>query len=123
MFSMNSNRPIKTFEPSANEYIMDVCFSPVRASVFAAIGSRGNPYIYDLTISDKKPAYILESNDEESKITRNSSGVKISFNPKQRDFLAVGYLDGKTKIYKLNHSLSNPKKNEIKVFKAFLEQT
>jgi hypothetical protein len=77
MFSMNSNRPIKTFEPSSNEYIMDVCFSPVRASVFAAIGSRGHPYIYDLTVSDKKPTYILEHDEDESKITRNPGGVKI----------------------------------------------
>jgi WD40 repeat protein len=121
MYDINNTRCVGSFEPSSNEYLMDVCFSPIRPAVFAVIGTRGIPYIYDLTVSKQTPAYILEEADEESKVAKNPGGVKIMFNPKQRDFLAVGYMEGKTKIYKLNFSLSNPKKNEIQVLNEFLE--
>mmetsp|Transcript_30586 Transcript_30586/g.30073 ORF Transcript_30586/g.30073 Transcript_30586/m.30073 type:complete len:184 (+) Transcript_30586:1334-1885(+) len=120
MYDINNNRSIASFEPSSNEYLMDACFSPFRPAVFAVIGTKGKPYIYDLTISKKSPAYILE-NEEEEKVV-NSGGVKISFNPKQRDFLAVGYMDGMTKIYKLNYSLSNLKKNEKKFLSEFVDK-
>ena len=123
MYDINNNRSIASFEPSANEYLMDVCFSPFRPAVFAAIGTKGKPYIYDLTISKKSPAFILEGGDdeEESKVTQLSGGVKISFNPKQRDFLAIGYMDGITKVFKLNYSLSNLQKNEKKMLSDFVE--
>lgn len=119
MYEINNNRCIASFEPSSNEYLMDVCFSPFRPAVFAAIGTRGRSYIYDLTISKKSPVYILENEGDETKSVNNSGGVRISFNPKQRDFLAVGYMDGITKVYKLNYSLSNLKKNEKKILAAF----
>ena len=122
MYEINNNRCIASFEPSSNEYLMDVCFSPFRPAVFAAIGTKGKSYIYDLTISKKSPAYILENEGEEGKNSHNSGGVKISFNPKQRDFLAVGYMDGITKIYKLNYSLSNMQKNEKKILANFLNK-
>lgn len=123
MYEINNHRSIAAFEPSTNEYIMDVCFSPIRPAVFAAIGTRGKPYIYDLTISKQAPAYILGEDSEEVKVTRTPGGVKISFNPKQRDFIAVGHMGGETKIYRLNQSLSNPKKNEINVLNEYLEDT
>jgi WD40 repeat protein len=122
MYDTNNHRGVASFEPSSNEYLMDVCFSPFRPAVFAAIGTKGKPYIYDLTVCKQVPAYILEDSNEESKMSKNVGGVKISFNPKQRDFIAVGYMDGETKIYKLNHSLANPKKKEINILNEFLEE-
>lgn len=101
---------------------MDVSFSPVRPAVFAAVGLRGRPYIYDLTVSKKAPVAVLEESDEEAKVFRSKGSVKVSFNPKQRDFIAVGYIDGDTKIYKLNFTLSNPKKNEINALNELLEE-
>ena len=68
------------------------------------------------------PAYILEDSEEEAKVAKQTGGVKISFNPKQRDFLAVGYMDGDTKIYKLNFSLSNQKKNEANILNELIEE-
>ena len=116
----NQNSTIALFEPCAEEYIMDVWFSPIRPTVFAAIGLKGYPYIYDLSVSEKVPAFVLEET-EESKLIKNKGGIKISFNPKQRDFLAVGFIDGETKIYRLNISLSNPKKNEINILNDFVK--
>lgn len=123
LYEINNNRCLASFEPSSNEYLMDVCFSPIRPAVFAAIGNRGKPYIYDLTVSNQAPAYILEQDGEESKVVRTPGGIKLSFNPKQRDFLAVGYMEGETKIYKLNYSLANPKKNEIEYLNKYLKET
>lgn len=122
MFNMNNSRAVLSFEPSSNEYLMDACFSPFRPTVFAAIGTKGKPYIYDLTVYKQVPAYILEESEEEVKIGKHTGGVKICFNPKQRDFLAVGYMDGDTKIYKLNYSLSNQKKNEINILNELIEE-
>jgi len=46
----------------------------------------------------------------------------LHFNPRQRDFLAVGYHDGGARIYRLNYQLSNVQKNELKVLQSFLEE-
>lgn len=52
-----------------------------------------------------------------------NTAYAVAFNPRQKDQLAVGYQDGSAKIYQLNHSLSNQKKDEIKLLKqSFLEQ-
>lgn len=119
MYDIINNRSIASFEPSTNEYLMDVCFSPIRPAVFAVIGTKGIPYIYDLTVSRQTPAYTLEDEKDE-KVIRRVGGVKIAFNPRQRDFIAVGLIEGHTKVYKLNQSLSNPKQNEINVLEDML---
>jgi len=49
-------------------------------------------------------------------------GIKLMFNPKQRDFLACGYADGITKVFKLNYTLSNSKQNEIKTLTKFIDE-
>jgi hypothetical protein len=46
----------------------------------------------------------------------------MSFNPRQRDNIAVGYLDGFVRIFKLSRSLSNQNVEDFKVLKSFLEQ-
>ena len=46
----------------------------------------------------------------------------LSFNPRQRDFLAVGYHDGTVKVYRLNYLLANIQKSETKVLMGFLEE-
>ncbi len=46
----------------------------------------------------------------------------MSFNPRQRDILAIGYHDNFVRLYKLNYYLANIQKNELKVMQAFLEE-
>jgi WD40 repeat protein len=121
MFDASERRNIISFEPGHNEYLMDVCFSPFRPAVFATIGTKGNIYIYDLTISKLSPTHTIDVTFEESKDVIQHGGVKLSFNPKQRLFLAVGFIGGITKIYKLNYTLSNPKKNEITALNELLD--
>lgn len=121
MFDIINSRSIASFEPSDNEYLMDVCFSPVRPAVFAVIGTKGIPYIYDLTVSRQVPACTLEEESDDKTAFRRPGCVKISFNPKQRDFVAVGFMEGTTKVYKLNQSLSNPQPNEINALEEMLE--
>lgn len=98
MYDITNHRCVASFEPSSNEYLMDVCFSPIRPAVFAAVGTRGKPYIYDLTVSKQAPTYILEDDEDGNKVAKHYGGVNIAFNPKQRDFLAVGYMEGETKV-------------------------
>ena len=58
----------------------------------------------------------------DSKVSRNKAAYAICFNPRQRNFLAVGYHDGNAKIFQLNSALSNQRKDELKVLKSFLEE-
>lgn len=118
-----------SFEPSINEYLYDVCWSPFRPAVFTCVGNKGLVYIYDLTESKQFPVIKLDREMEKYDDQANTDerprivpGVKLSFNPKQRDFLACGYVDGVTKVYKLNFSLSNLKMDEIKTLNHFIEE-
>lgn len=90
------------------------------------VSNTGTVYIYDLLLSKQVPSYVLEYQRSASlraeKVSKHKTAYALSFNPRQRDFLAVGYHDGTTKIYRLNYSLSNPKKNEISLLKSFLEE-
>lgn len=100
------NRQIMSFEPGINEYLYDVQWSPNRPSVFACVGSKGLVYIYDLSHSKQSPFVKLDREKEIYEENQNSEsrplivpGIKLSFNPKQRDLLACGYADGVTKIF------------------------
>jgi WD repeat-containing protein 34 len=119
LYDVQGQRPCSVFEPGHNEYLTSVCWSPFRPCVFATISNTGTVYIFDLLASKHAPAYVLK----ESHIsTKNKSAYTISFNPRQRDFLAVGYHDGTVKILQLNHSLSNQKMYDMKTLKDFLEE-
>jgi hypothetical protein len=69
------------------------------------------------------PTYVLEYKAPQSseQLSKIKTAYSIAFNPKQRDFLAVGYHDRTTKIFRLNYSLSNIQKNEIKTLKSFCD--
>ena len=109
LYDTLNQRPIIVFEPGYNEYIMKVQWSPFRPCVFVAVSNSGSVYIYDLLISQQAPSYILETKAALGKV---STAYSIGFNPVIRDFLAIGYHDGKAKIYQLNYSLSRKKKDE-----------
>lgn len=113
-----NHRPVAVFEPGYNEYIHDVAWSPFRAAVFAAVSNSGNVYIFDLLKSKTSASYVLKHGDDGVPM-QYKAGASLKFNPKQRDFLAVGYHDATVRIYRLNYSLSNPKKNEARVLATF----
>ena len=123
MYDVLDARPIATFEPGYNEYLMQVAWSPFRPTVFAAVSNSGAVYIYDLIQSKQVPTYVLEYKAPQSseQLSKIKTAYSIAFNPKQRDFLAVGYHDRTTKIFRLNYSLSNIQKNEIKTLKSFCD--
>lgn len=126
LYDVLNHKPSAIFEPGYNEYLTDVCWSPFRPTVFVTISNSGTVYIYDLILSKQAPSYVLDyqrpAQLQSDKISKHKTAYSMCFNPRQRDFLAIGYHDGTTKIYRLNYSLSNPKKNEIKVLKSFLEE-
>jgi hypothetical protein len=81
----------------------------------------GNIYMFDLLVSKSQPAYILGVDEKKKSLRKAPSAQCLSFNPKQRDFLSVGYTDGITKIYQLNYSLSNIQKDDYKVLNSYLD--
>jgi WD40 repeat protein len=110
MYDVLNNRPVATFEPGFNEYLMQVAWSPYRPTVFVTVSSTGTVYIYDLLLAKQTPSYILpytHSLHQTSDISSSSkTAYSLSFNPRQRDFLAVGFHDGTARIFQLNYSLS-----------------
>ena len=127
MYDVLNNRPVAVFEPTYNEYLLSVIWSPFRPTVFVTVSDAGTVYIYDLLLSKQTPSYVLpytqNINTKVERISSQKSGYCLSFNPRQRDFLAVGYHDGTARIFQLNYSLSTQKKDEIKLLKqSFLEQ-
>jgi WD40 repeat protein len=108
MYDVIDARPIAIFEPGYTEYLMCVAWSPFRPTVFAAVSNNGTLYIYDLIMSKQVPSYIIDYKAGDSDTgSKNKTAYAISFNPKQRDFLAVSYHDGTAKIFRLNYSLAN----------------
>lgn len=124
MYDVLNNRPVAVFEPGFNEYLQSVIWSPFRPTVFVTISNTGTVYIYDLVLSRQSPSYVLPytSTYQSEYVSKLNTAYTLSFNPRQRDFLAVGYHDGSAKIFQLNYSLSTQKKDEIKLLKqSFLE--
>jgi len=48
LYDILGHRPLLTFEPGYNEYLLDVQWSPFRPTVFATISNIGFVYLYDL---------------------------------------------------------------------------
>jgi len=111
LFDTLNHRPVAIFEPGYNEYLLDVAWSPFRASVFAAVANSGNVYIYDLIESRTSPTHVLTHDDQSVRAALRVAQC-LSFNPRQRDYLGVGYHDGSIRVYQLSYSLSNPRKQD-----------
>ena len=125
MYDVLGNRPVAMFEPGVAEYIMSVLWSPFRPAVFVAVASSGSVYIYDLLESKQTPSYVLPHTQSKfalDEISHDKTCYSLAFNPRQRDFLAVGYHDGSARIIQLNHNLSNQKRDEIAVLQSYLDQ-
>jgi WD repeat-containing protein 34 len=128
MYDVLSNRPVAVFEPGYGEYLQSVLWSPFRPTVFVTVSNTGTVYIYDLLLSKQTPSYVLPYTQSlqtaaDATHTNQKSALSLSFNPRQRDFLAVGYHDGTAKIFQLNYSLSTQKKDEIKLLRQnFMEK-
>ena len=110
------------FEPGYNEYMMKVSWSPFRPTVFVALSNTGAVYIYDLILSKQTPSYILDYKPPNNYEGKSKAAYSISFNPQIRGFLAIGYHDGTSKVFQLNHSLSRIKNDEVKILKSLMEE-
>ena len=122
LYDSISRNPILVFEPGNNEYIMKVVWSPFRPCVFIAVSNSGSVYIYDLLLSKQAPSYILEyKTPQDVQGGTNKTAYSISFNPVIRDFLAIGYHDGTSKIFQLNFSLSRKKRDEEGQLRSLME--
>ena len=53
---------------------------------------------------------------------KQKTAYSIAFNPVIRDFVAIGYHDGTSKIFQLNYSLSHKKKEEEKMLKGLMDE-
>lgn len=101
MYDVLNNRPVAVFEPGYSEYLLSVIWSPFRPTVFVALSNNGTVFIYDLLLSKQTPSYVLPYTQplHNSEVSENKSAYALSFNPRQRDFLAVGYHDGSARIF------------------------
>lgn len=128
--------------------ITSVKFSPHRPTVFAASGSNGMIYIYDLSENTTLPITVLEANDQlastllqsfdnngnnnttkknslhnSSAIQSKNSIVSIAFNHKQRDLFAASDWYGKVFVWRLSWQLANRKSNEVQTLNSFAQSS
>jgi WD40 repeat protein len=122
LYDTLGHKPLLTFEPGYNDYLLDVQWSPFRAAVFAAVSNHGHVYLFDLSISKSSPAHVLRDSDLDSILSSQRVASSISFNPRQRDLMAISYHDGAVRIYKLSYLFSNQQKGELKLLLSFLEE-
>jgi WD40 repeat protein len=81
LFDVLNHRPLSTFEPGIQEYLMDIEWSPFRPGVFATVSNNGNVYIYDLVQSNKSPVQVLKHPDPGA-AARHKGAKSLKFNPK-----------------------------------------
>jgi WD40 repeat protein len=55
LYDLLGHKPLITFEPGYNEYLLDVQWSPFRPAVFATVSNHGIVYLYDLLVSKTAP--------------------------------------------------------------------
>lgn len=63
LYDILGHKPVATFEPGYNEYLLDVQWSPFRPGVFAAVSNVGQVYLYDLAFSKSSPAHVLRDGE------------------------------------------------------------
>jgi WD40 repeat protein len=107
LYDLLGHRPLSVFEPGYNEYLLDVQWSPFRPAVFATVTNLGNVYLFDLTISKISPAHIIRDSDLNSVPSSKRIAQSIKFNPRFRQFLAIGYADSFVRIYQLSYAFAN----------------
>lgn len=78
---MLNQRPVSTFEPGVNEYLLDVAWSPFRPAVFATVSNLGTLYIYDLMQSNKSPIQVIKHPDPGA-AARHKGAKTVKFNPR-----------------------------------------
>lgn len=122
LYDVQDKRPVAQFEPSFGEYLNCVEWSLFRPAVFACVSSTGTLYIYDLVLSKQKPVETIQLDDSLSLKESLREAATIMFNPRQRDFVAVGYFDKTVRVYRLSGSLSNMTIDDNNVLKKFLEE-
>ena len=103
------------------EYLVCVEWSIFRPPVFACVSNTGNLYLYDLVRSKKAPIETIKLDDELKTPHSLRPATRIVFNPRERDFIAVGYYDKIVRVYRLSGTLSNKTEDDDRVLNSFKE--
>jgi WD40 repeat protein len=127
VFSTLQRSPLLTFDASVTENaarvavpgVLDAAWSRTRPLVFAAATSDGDVHVYDLAQSSTLPSARLANSSEGG----SEACCSLSFNPKQRDFLAAGYARGAIRIWRLSWRLSNPFPGEETALQELYEKS
>ena len=122
LYDVHDKKAVASFEPCFGEYLNCVQWSPFRPSVFACVSNTGTLYIYDLVRSKQAPFEVIKHDNDSSVAMKYRQASEIKFNPRQRDYIAVGYHDKMVRIYRLSRVLSNMNSDDHKVLQSFLEE-
>jgi WD40 repeat protein len=113
VFSALQGRALLVLEPVLASKVLTVAWSEARPLVLAAGYDNGSVYIYDFLQS--KTQFIIEIANP-----RNSAS-KIRFNHQVKDYLAIGYRNGDTKLFQLPEIFNVTHPDEVRRLGLFLE--
>lgn len=104
-------------EPGVSIDVTAVDWSPLRPSAFIVSCSNGDLTIYDFYCNKATPIIRIGS-------IGKISATTVRFNSRLTGYMAAGYENGVTKIYKLNryYSVGTVKPEEYNVWKKIIEQ-
>lgn len=122
LYDIHDKKAVAQFEPANGEYLNCVAWSPFRPAVFACVSNMGTLFIYDLVRSKQGPFQTIKFESDVSVPLRYRQASQICFNPRQRDYISVGYHDKIVRVYKMARVLSNMNSDDHKTLQSYLEE-
>lgn len=107
-----------TFEPSSRDSMTAVSWSSARPLVFAVVGSSGVVSLYDLFCHSSLVPAVQFSPPAATPGAALPPCFCLSFNPRQRAFLATGDGSGKVHVWQMSWRLSNMHKGELQALES-----
>lgn len=113
LWSLKDTKPLYSFEDNS-DYVMDVAFSPIHPSLFAAVDGSGRLDLWNLNQDTEVPtaSVIVEGAPALNRVSWTPSGYHVT----------IGDESGKIYVYDVADNLANPRIDEWQRFSATLNE-
>lgn len=113
LWSLKDTKPLYSFEDNS-DYVMDVAFSPIHPSLFAAVDGSGRLDLWNLNQDTEVPtaSVIVEGAPALNRVSWTPSGYHVT----------IGDESGKIYVYDVADNLANPRIDEWQRFSSTLNE-
>ncbi|XP_013117389.2 cytoplasmic dynein 1 intermediate chain-like isoform X1 [Stomoxys calcitrans] len=107
LWSLRHSNPLHTFQNNF-EYVMDVAWSPINASLFATVDGGGHLDIWNINLDTEQPSVSIH-------LEGQPALNRVSWMPNGQH-IAVGDIDGKLYLYDIDDHLAQPLAEDLCTF-------